>query len=308
VNAFLPDMHTKLDIGDDTYHFLPHPVIPDEVNKIVRAQTTTYQLKKKADKSLWALKVPNPGAIDPTIVQTVSMQNSYRHLPGLSVANRVCLQKALFPALIAAYPALEYAILMPWLSGRTWAGFMDDETLSSQYSIEQSRELALTTAYALWNLEKNNLAHTDIAGDNVIIFGPRHIEFIDLEGLYVKGMPPVAQPSKGWRGYQHPRLDTRGQSCLEGDRFAGAILLTEMLTWWNPLVRALTDGEALFESRQQESREEMNLRLRAVRQTLRNMHQGLQILFDQAWYSLNLARCPDFYSWMMCLMQLRWDS
>lgn len=308
MNIFCPDMQTKLVIGRDIYRFLPHPVLPDEVNKIVRMNTTTYQLQKEADKTFWALKVPNPGAVDPSIEQKVARQSSFGHLPGLLAANRVCLLKTVFPELIATHPGLEYAILMPWVSGRTWAGFMDDGDLCSQYSLEQAKELALTMAYVLWSLETNGLAHTDIAGDNVIILNYKHIELIDLEGLYVQGMPPVVQPSKGWAGYQHPRLDGQGQSYILGDRFAGAILLVEMLTWWNPLIRALTDGESLFQFKHPGAREEMTQRLRAVRQTLRGMYPGLHELFEQAWYSSNLARCPDFRSWVMCLLRLRWNS
>ncbi|GHO87904.1 serine/threonine protein kinase [Dictyobacter formicarum] len=308
MNTFCPDIQTKLIIKRDTYRFLPHPVLPDEVNKIVRINTTTYQLQKEADKTLWALKVPNPGAVDPSIEQKVSRQSSFGHLPGLSAANRICLLKTVFPELIATHPSLEYAILMPWISGRTWAGFMDDGELCSQYSLERAKELALTMAYVLWSLETNGLAHTDIAGDNVIIVNYKHVELIDLEGMYVKGTPPVAQPSKGWAGYQHPRLDGQGQSYLLGDRFAGAILLVEMLTWWNPLIRALTDGESLFQFKHPGAREEMTQRLRAVRQTLRSMYPGLHELFEQAWYSSNLSRCPDFRSWVMCLLRLRWDG
>lgn len=308
MNIFSPAIDTKLVIGQHTYHFLPHPVMSDEVNKIIRMHTTTYQLQKEADKTLWALKVPNPGAVDASIEQAVARQKAFEHIPGLFVAQRICLLKTVFPTLIATHPGLEYAILMPWLSGRTWAGFMDDGALSSQYSLEQAKELTLTMAYVLWNLETNGLAHTDIAGDNVIIVNYKHVELIDLEGLYIKGMPPVAQPGKGWSGYQHPRLDSQGQSCLQGDRFAGAMLLVEMLTWWNPLIRALTDGESLFHFKNPKAREEITPRLRAVRQTLRGMYPVLHELFEQAWYSSNLTRCPDFYSWVISLLRLRWDG
>ncbi len=308
MNTFNPQLQTKLEIGKNSYGFLPHPVIPDEVNKIVRNQTVTYQLQKESDKSLWALKVPNPGYVNVQMERVVAFQRQYGHLPGLVVANRICLLRTVFPTLITAYPALEYAILMPWVSGRTWAGVMDDEGISAQYSLEQARELALTMAHVLWSLEMNGLTHADIAGDNVVIVNPRHIELIDIENLYMNGMPLPDQPSRGWRGYQHPRLDARGQSRVDGDRFAGAILLTEMLTWWNPLVRALTEGEALFHFAENASREEVLQRLRIVRQTLRGLHSSLQDLFDRTWYSLDLAQCPDFGSWVMALLQLRWSK
>jgi hypothetical protein len=63
------------------------------------------------------------------------------------------------------------------------------------------------------------------------------VELLDLEGVYISGIPSPKRLSHGSPGYQHCRLGRQGQWSPYGDRFAGAILLTEMLTWWNPVVR-----------------------------------------------------------------------
>jgi hypothetical protein len=305
MTEFRPDLSTKLLIHSSTYEFLPHPVLPDEVHQILREQATTYQLRRSTDKTLWALKVSNPGYRDPQTVQKTEALQQFQHLPGLHAANRLCLTRTMFPEPLSTYPALEFAILMPWIQGLTWAGFMDDASISAAYTRQQAQELALTLAYTLWNLEAHHVTHTDIAGDNVIVLHPRRIELIDIDGLYSHGMPVPPQPSRGWRGYQHPHLDQRGNCRPEGDRYAGAILLTEILTWWKPLVRALTDGDSFFQLGDQEPSETMTLRLKAVRATLREISPGLLQLFDRAWNSADLAECSDFATWVMALLQAR---
>ncbi|HET8840355.1 MAG TPA: hypothetical protein VFN35_02765, partial [Ktedonobacteraceae bacterium] len=276
-----------------------------EVNRVMREQATTYQLRRYPDNTMWALKVSSPGYRDPQIVQKTERLQQFQHLPGLRAANRLCLTRALFPELLNAYPALEFAVLMPWILGPTWAGFMDDANISASYTMQQALELALTVAHMLWSLETNHLTHTDVAGDNVVVINPRRAELIDVDGLYIHGTPIPAQPSRGWRGYQHRNLDQRGNCRPDGDRYAGAILLTEILTWWKPLVRALTDGDSFFQLGNQEQQELLARRIKAVRATLREMHPCLQQLFDRAWSSNDPSECPDFATWVMSLLQAR---
>lgn len=305
MTEFRPDPSTRLHIHPDTYEFLPHPVLPGEVHQILREQATTYQLRRSPDHTQWALKVSSPGYRDPQIVQQTEALLQLQHLPGLRTANRLCLTRSMFPELLNLYPGLEFAVLMPWIQGPTWAGFMDDAGISASYTRRQAQELALTMASLLWNLEAHHVTHTDIAGDNVMVLHPRRIELIDIDGLYSHGTPIPPQPTLGWRGYQHPRLDQRGNCRPEGDRYAGAILLTEMLTWWKPLVRALTDGDSLFQLGEQEQPETLTRRVKAVRATLHEISPGLRQLFDRAWNSTDLVDCPDFATWVMALLQAR---
>lgn len=308
MTEFAGDLSTRLQIAENLYEFLPHPILPGEVQKIVREQATIYQLHRPSDQTLWALKVCNPGYRTPQVEQHTRLLRHYRTLPGLRVANRLCLTRARFPDLLAFYPELEYAVLMPWIEGKSWAGFLDDPALSVRYTREQAIEAALTMASLLWELEIHQVTHTDIAGDNIILLSPAQIELIDLEGFYVWSSPLPTQPGCGWHGYQHPRLDQRGHCCPEGDRFAGALLLTEMLTWWNPLVRALTEGDSVFHSvpfGDQGSSHEAKRLLKAVGGTLREISPGLQRLFERAWFSATLEECPDFATWVRYLLRAR---
>src|SRR5215469_7756030 len=157
MTEFSPDLSTRLLIHSSYYEFLPHPVLPGEVHRVVREQATTYQLRRYPDNTLWAMKVVNPGYRDPQVIQRTDYLQQFQHLPGLRVANRLCLTRPVFSELIGMYPALEFAVLMPWIQGPTWAGFMDDANISASYTMRQAQELALTMASILWNLEANRV-------------------------------------------------------------------------------------------------------------------------------------------------------
>jgi hypothetical protein len=125
---------------------------------------------------------------------------------------------------------------------------------------------------------------------------------LDLEGLYIPGVPPPPFCSQGSPGYQHRNPGPRGQWCPEGDRFAGAILLAEMLTWWNPSVRAQVADQADTLFQPAEPQTNTSLCLQEVRKTLLSMHPHLLSLFDYAWVSYSLVECPDFASWYSTLV------
>src|SRR5579883_2538982 len=205
--------------------------------------------------------------------------------------------------LIAEYPALEYAVLMPWIDGQTWAGLMCDPAASARYTADHARTLALATAQVLWELETHHFAHTDIAGGNIILSPDyRQVQLLDIEGMYIAGIPAPKKYSLGTPGYQHRCLDKRGQWRPEGDRFAAAILLTEMLTWWEPYVRAQTPDEAETLFQPQELQVMKTPRWHIIRDTLWTICPDALPLFDQAWISRNLAECPDMATWAMCLI------
>jgi hypothetical protein len=305
MHEFRPDRNTLLTIGAHRYQFLPHQLLPHEVQKIPREQATTYKVRREDDQTLWALKILHGGQQERRAAQVTEALQRYQNLPGLQVAQRICLTRVRYPELIASFPVLENALLMPWITGSSWTGFMDDPEACARYTCRQALQLALVTAQALWNLEAQHIAHTDIAGDNVIVLNFKHIELIDLEGCYLPSLAPPAQRSRGWQGYQHPHLDRRGNYRPDGDRFAGAMLLTEMLTWWNSLVRAATpeDYDALFQQHRQESEVMQERRLKIIRHTLWTVHAPLRRLFDQAWSSSDLSHCPDFSTWVIYLLQ-----
>lgn len=304
MTTFAPTLNMSLAIASQTYEFMPHPHFPDdEVFVVEGGEALLYQLREPVYGRLYALKVMKPVYRSEQCVRVAVTLQQYKDEPGFLLGNRLCLRKARFPQLITTYPELEYATLMPWLPGRTWAGILLDHIASSHYTLDVAQKLAATTASVLQRLEALQFAHTDIAGGNVLILPSfRQVELLDLEGLFMSDMPAASWRSHGSPGYQHRKLDQRGQSRPDGDRFAGAILLTEMLTWWNPLVRAHTsdDAESLFTPDTLQTTGSPVWQ--SVRDTLWTLNPDLLHLFDQAWASSDLSQCPTLRSWARCLL------
>ncbi|GCE10539.1 protein kinase domain-containing protein [Tengunoibacter tsumagoiensis] len=306
MSTFQPTTKKLLPIGSAFYQFLPHPYFeddPEEVFVIEGGEAFVYKIQHLANKTFYALKVMKRAYRDAYSLEVTRCLAQQINAPGLFLAQRVCLTAKHFPELLRRYPDLEYAVLMPWIEGRTWSGLMLDPIGSALYTQSKARYLAIAMAQVLWYLEDRALAHTDIAGSNVILSPDlRQVQLIDLDALYIRGVKPPKKRSRGSPGYQHPHLDERGQYRPEGDRFAGAILLTEMLTWWNPAVRARTpDGsESLFAPAELQRQEQP--RWKIVRETLQLMHPSLLELFDQVWHAQTLEQCPDFGTWSMNLI------
>lgn len=312
--VFRPHLRLVLCIGLTCYRFMPDPFLAPESESVFMlegSEALIYQVQELGTGRPFALKVAKAETRGGHIEQAIIALARCPESPGLTLARqRRCLTKAAYPRLIATFPQLEYAVLMPWSEGRTWAGFMLDRRASEAYSTGQALHLARMTALALRSLEAQGFAHSDIAGGNVLLLpGFQGIELLDLEGLYFPDAATprlrLARPRPNWGspGYQHPHLGPAGQWCAEGDRFAGAILLTEMLTWWDQRVRAAAPpgAESLFRP---EGMQECGTPLwAAVRAALEQCCPPALDLFDQAWASDGLRACPTLERWASSLLE-----
>lgn len=309
VAEFEPRLGSALVIGAKRYGFMPHPLLPpamDEVYVIEGGEALIYQVQDLETGQLWALKVSKPTYRNEQIARATAALAPYSHIPGLYLAQRLCLTREAYPELIAATPSLEYAVLMPWIAGRTWAGLLLDRAASESYTPLNALNLAIATSQLLWELEAHHLAHTDIAGANIVLAPDfREVELLDIDNLYTPNAPLPKRQSWGTPGYQHRNLGKNGHWRPEGDRFAGAILLSEMLSWWDPPVRQQTPigAESLFQPR--ELQEYQGPRWQALRDALYALCPPVLTLFDQAWASDDLADCPDFGTWTLALIQYR---
>lgn len=302
---FRPFIGMHLAIGGMYCEFVPHPLFPEDSEAVFvleGGEALVYQVRDVRTKSLYALKVIKPAYRSEHLARVAETIRRCTHISGFYLPNRLCLTTTEFADLIKTYPDLEYAILMPWLTGQTWSGLVQDQTASAHYTQQQACKLAAMVANLLRNLESLHLAHSDIAGGNIVLSPDlQHIQLLDLEGLYIPGVPPPPFCSQGSPGYQHRHPGPRGQWYPEGDRFAGAILLTEMLTWWNPRVRAHVPdyADTLFQPAQLQTN---GLSLwQEVRNTLWSIRPELLHLFDRAWSSSSLAECPEMASWSALL-------
>jgi serine/threonine protein kinase len=264
-----------------------------------------YQVRSVMTQRLYALKVIKPAYRGEHVARTVKLIQRSARIPGLYLPDRICLTTADHPDLIKAHPDLEYAVFMPWLTGKTWSELMLDPASSARYTLQQASALAETVAHLLRKLESMQLAHSDISGGNIFLSADlQRLQLLDLEGLYAPTTPAPPFLSQGSPGYQHRNAGSQGQWCPEGDRFAGAILLAEMLTWWNPRVRALVDDHAGMLFQPAELQTDSSPCWSEVRNTLWFINPALLSLFDQAWFSASLAECPDFASWNSVLVAI----
>lgn len=305
MSSFSPQPGMSLRIAATHYQYMPHPIFAHHVFVIEGNEAFVYQLRDPARNTLHALKVFKPSYRGQYVAQRAIDLLAHKNVPGLYLCNRVCLSRETAPELIATYPDLEYAVFMPWMQARTWAGLMQDKSASAAYQPANARVLALQTVRVLQYLEAHHLAHTDIAGSNIFLSPDlTQVQLLDLEGIYYQGAFPPPVLSRGSPGYRHRQLSNEGQYCPAGDRFAGAILLTEMLTWWNPVVRALVAerAETLFQTQQLQTID--SPLWQAVRATLFAINAQILALFDQVWASSQLTGCPDFNAWKQCLKRI----
>src|SRR5512142_2760165 len=114
--VFRPHADMIMAVDSSQVRFMPHPLFPldlDEVFAIEGGEAMVYQVRDVATGALGALKVVKPSYRGEHIARSVAALAPYAALPGLYLGNRICLTRAAHPRLIALYPDLEYAMLMP---------------------------------------------------------------------------------------------------------------------------------------------------------------------------------------------------
>jgi len=231
---------------------------------------------------------------------TARFFSGYGSVPGL----RVCDRQVLSPqeALKIGEVGLSWAILMPWIEGEPWAAVLEEErALSPQVCVD----LARRTVEILAGLERRQLVHADISSSNVVIAnlsGRPKIELIDVEDMYHPSLAyDVPFPPDGSPGYGHPR--NKGNGCRNpyGDRFAGAILLAEMLAWRDPRIRGMVHDVSLFADSELGRN---NAKYRHVRTVLASYSEAVAALFDRAWHSPSLKACPSMSQWKSAVADL----
>jgi hypothetical protein len=100
----------------------------------------------------------------------------------------------------------------------------------------------------------------------------------------------------GQKGYTHQKHDQEHQWCQESDRFGGAILIAEMMTWYSESIRDISGSESYFSSN-----DELHTKSVAF-QTLLSVlkeqtNQRIADLFEATWQSTHLRECPSISDW-----------
>ncbi|MDQ2809054.1 MAG: WD40 repeat domain-containing protein [Chloroflexota bacterium] len=298
--AFTPNVGQELHIDGAGLRVAPHPGAPRLPYGQTGRQGTVYRLDGPAKSH--ALKVFNVAYRVPRLAGLAQQLAPFAELPGLAVCRRNVLTRPHHEALLAQYPDLAYAMLMPWIAGPTWLDIMYGR---QAISATDSLTLARALVEVLTAMEEEGLAHCDLANANIILPllnpdgpGSEPLTLVDVEQMYGPGLErPTALPS-GTLGYTH-RAGGRSLWSPAGDRFAGAILLAEILCWCDGRVRAAAWGETYFEPPELQQAGD---RVRTL-ETVLGMLWDREVLrlFRQCWNSDSLADCPTFGEWLVSL-------
>lgn len=289
--SFDPEVGLVLEIDGARYTVQPHPTLLALPYGQEGRRATVYQLAGP-DQTLMALKVFKASYRTLKTAQVSERMRPYAALPGLEVCQRSVVMPARNQALVARYPDLCYAVVMPWVAGNPWQEMVHQRRVSSP---ELSLALARSLAESLAVMELQGLAHCDLSGGNVLVVRTRgSAALVDLEDMYA---PRFEQPEKvpgGSPGYAH-RTAPAGMWGALADRFSAVVLLAEMLAWYDPEVRSSAWGECYFNP------EEIQTpcpRLEVLRKALRaRWGDPVVKAFDQAWGSEQLDTCPTLRAW-----------
>lgn len=303
---FNPKLDTTLDFDGRQYRFVPHPAAPMMVWGAEGRHAVVYRIESNgngAGHKAWALKVFRPAFRHAGLIEAAETLAWYKELPGMSVCAQRVITAETHPALVKLHEDLDFAMLMPWIEGKTWFDYLErrDNLLP-----DQSRALAESIAWVLYALELNEIAHCDLSSGNVIIDPALdQVNLIDVEDLYSPWLTPPPFIPAGSPGYGHRAIAERGQWGPVGDRFSGALLVAEMLAWADQRVRSAAWGESYFAPKELFDPE--SERFKTLRKTLRVYNPGFAEAFEQAWRSQSLDDCPPLKTWYDLLDSLPRD-
>ncbi len=293
---FQPQVREELEIDGTTYRVAEHPNAPGMPFGQEGRQAVVYQLA--ADDERRALKAFKPRFSTPSLVLLADQIARLASLPGLQVCQRTVLTARRHTALLRRFPDLTYAVLMPWVEGPTWQEIvLEKKTLT----LEESLKIAHALAEVLVTMEERGIAHCDLSGPNLILspdLSQAAVALVDVEGIYAPGLSRPDVLPAGSPGYAH-RTAPQGLWSRQADRFAGAVMLAEILGWGDSRVREAAWGENYFHAQEMQKESE---RYAVLVQVLRSTWgDDLANLLTAAWHSDTLADCPTLGKWLVAL-------
>jgi len=308
--TFQPNPGDGIVINGKSYTVGQHPAAPGVAYAQAGRQGIVYQLIP-VDGQLHeakALKVFFPKFRIPAMVYQSEHMGNYREIPGLQVSSREVLTPERNGDLIAEYPDLLYAVIMPWIHGCTWF-----DVISDQRNLGRSESLMLAKALAAIgsSMEQRGLAHCDLSAPNVMLpffsevklpEGAAAVELVDVEQMYSPKMDRPDVLLAGSPGYAAHRTVHSGLWSAYADRFAGAVIIAEMLGWSDPAIVNRAWGESYFDQHEMQTPCERYFLLK--KSLGQRWDAKISDLFSRAWDSQDLSSCPTFGEWLIALSSL----
>jgi|GEM_PF-5898580 len=304
--AFKPEPNQELIISNVLYRIAEHPAARGMPYGQEGRAAIVYQIK--SEKGDQALKVFKPRFRLPWLVGLTEQLTEFADLPGLRVCHRSVITALRQTNLVRAHPDLSYAVVMPWIEGPTW---MEVLLECQEMSPETSLMLARSFANILALMEEQRTAHCDLSGPNVLLPAlapnsdgsyPSAIELVDVEQMYGPGLDrPEFVPggSPGYAAHRAHRSSPQGLWEPKADRFAGAVLLVEMLCWCDPRIRDAGWGESYYDpDEMQQDTERYRIMVTVLQE---RWGTDMRRLFERVWASDTLSDCPTFGDWFVNL-------
>ncbi|AFC27328.1 hypothetical protein PM3016_352 [Paenibacillus mucilaginosus 3016] len=305
--SFQPEAGEELRTAHSRYIIAEHPAAPGLPYGQEGRQGTVYRLDDPEGGPSRALKVFRPRFRQPFIAEQAHRLAPYASMPGLSVCGRTVWVPGDSEG-PPGQPGLDYAVLMPWIDGPTWTDVLLDRQELAQ---ETCLQLALALSKILFDLERSGMAHGDLSSANLLLpallgTAPSRsgypVELIDVDTMY---HPDAARPEvlpQGTPGYARSGAQQTGAWSPEADRFAGGVLLAEMLAWADPSVRREAYGDSYFDPveigtpcRRAELLED------AVRAL---WGEEAAALWSRVWHSSREEEAPGFKAWYLLLNRI----
>lgn len=294
---FLPKVNDRLLLGSEAYRFTEHPAAKGIPYGQTGRRATVFQLRDDEGQKR-ALKVFQANYRTEENLENTSDLLKYASMPGLATCERFVITKSQFPSLIQQNRDLDYSLLMTWVEGTTW-----QDIVLNKISLDQDKcyEIATNLNMVLGSMEALGIAHCDLSGPNIIL-RPKElndddedlVSLIDLEEMYA---PKLKRPKKvpaGSPGYAHCSTHS-GVWSADADRFAGSVLLANMLTWSDSSVVQAAFGEQFF------APNEMHLDCPRYQTLVGSLEKqwgkNTSALFSTTWHSKALGDCPTFSDW-----------
>jgi len=294
--TFRPNPRDELRIGEAIYRIAEHPAAPGMAYGQTGRRGTVYQLLDER-QGAWALKVFQRQFRKPRLVGQAERIQAYGSLPGLQACTRRVLTSRRDVELVRQHIDLVYAVLMPWIPGKTW---MEIVASGSPWTPQEALERARSLVDVLTGLEEHGLAHCDLSGPNLILTPQGAIQLVDLEEMYGTDLVRPETLPGGSPGYAH-KTAPEGLWHARADRFAGAVLMAEMLGWCDERVRAAAWGEGFFDPGEMQINCERYRILKRVLEERWGAQMGAS--FEKAWFSDSLRDCPTMAEWLARLPQ-----